>query len=62
MSIKCRICSSKLPDGRNRLCLKCKKDGFLETWDPEYSYVEEKKWLDFCKGIVKYHRETGLYS
>ena len=48
--------------GFEQVCPKCKKEGILEVYDPDYSYDKEKEWLDFCKGICKYHRETGMYA
>ena len=65
MSSRCRICTQEMPKDRKgfeQVCPKCRKEGFLEVYDPAYSYDEERKWLDFCRGICEYHRNTGMYA
>lgn len=65
MSSRCRICMNEMPKDRKgieQVCPSCRQGGFLELYNPEYSYDKEQDWLKFCKGLVKYHRETGMFS
>lgn len=48
--------------GIEQVCPKCREWGIKEVYDPTYDYNEEQDWIKFSAGLVKYHRDTGMFS
>jgi len=65
MSSICRNCQNTMPKDRKgieQVCPKCREWGIKEVYDPTYDYNEEQDWIKFSAGLVKYHRDTGMFS